>query len=103
MTTEQREHDSTHPFSVHDMLAMDRIGEPQVSPDARHIAFTLRVTDLEANKGRTDLWLVGIDGTGLRRLTTHPAGCSNPRWSPIAARSTLFPPATAAPRSGGFR
>ena len=64
MTTEQREHDSTHPFSVHDMLAMDRIGEPQVSPDARHIAFTLRVTDLEANKGRTDLWLVGIDGTG---------------------------------------
>ncbi len=82
MTIEQREHDSTHPFSVHDMLAMDRIGEPQVSPDARNIAFTLRVTDLEANKGRTHLWLVGVDGTGLRRLTTHPAGCSNPRWSP---------------------
>jgi dipeptidyl aminopeptidase/acylaminoacyl peptidase len=71
----------THPFSVHDMLAMDRISDAQVSPDARTIAFVLRVTDLEANKGRTDIWLVGIDGSGLKRLTTDPAADSNPRWS----------------------
>jgi dipeptidyl aminopeptidase/acylaminoacyl peptidase len=74
--------DDSHPFSVHDMLAMDRIGEPQVSPDGRRIAFTRRVTDLEANKGRADLWVVNVEGGGLRRLTTHPAGCSNPRWAP---------------------
>jgi len=72
----------THPFSIHDMLAMDRISDPQVSPDGKWIVFTLRTTDLEANKGRTDLWLVGVDGKGLRRLTTHPAGDFNPRWSP---------------------
>ncbi|MBE0460377.1 MAG: S9 family peptidase [Candidatus Aminicenantes bacterium] len=72
----------THPFSIHDMLAMDRISDPQVSPDGKWIVFTLRITDLEANKGRTDLWLVGVDGKGLRRLTTHPAGDFNPRWSP---------------------
>jgi len=72
----------THPFSVHDMLAMDRIGDSQVAPDGRQIVFTLRQTDLEANRGRTDLWLVHIDGSGLRRLTSHPAGDSNPRWVP---------------------
>jgi len=71
----------THPFSVHDMLAMDRIGDPQVSPDGKWVVFTLRRTDLEANKGRTDLWLVGTDGKGLRRLTSHEAGDFNPRWS----------------------
>jgi len=74
--------DDTHPFCVHDMLAMDRISDPQVSPDGQYIAFVLRKTDLEANKGRTDLWLVDADGAGLRRLTTHPENDSNPRWAP---------------------
>jgi dipeptidyl aminopeptidase/acylaminoacyl peptidase len=40
----------------------------------------LRATDLDANRGRTDLWLVGVDGNGLRQLTTHEAGDFNPRW-----------------------
>jgi len=75
-------HATTHPFSVHDMLAMDRLSDPRVSPDGRYIVFTVRVTDLDANKGVTDLWLSYIDGSGLRRLTTHPAGSSHPRWSP---------------------
>ncbi|HOT00917.1 MAG TPA: S9 family peptidase [Acidobacteriota bacterium] len=72
----------THPFSVHDMLAMDRVSEPAVSPDGKLVVFTLRRTDLDANRGRTDLWVVGTDGTGLRRLTTHEAGDNNPVWSP---------------------
>lgn len=71
----------THPFSVHDMLAMDRISDPQVSPDGKWIVFTLRQTDLDANRGRTDLWLVDIDGKSLRQLTSHPAADFNPRWS----------------------
>jgi dipeptidyl aminopeptidase/acylaminoacyl peptidase len=56
--------------------------------------FQLRKTDLEGNKGRTDLWLAGTDGTDLRRLTSHPEADTNPRWSPdgrsiwfISARS----------------
>ncbi len=71
---------ATHPVSVHDMLAMERISEPGVSADGRWVVFTLRKTDLEADKGRTDLWLVGADGKGLRPLTTHPEGDSSPRW-----------------------
>jgi len=72
----------THPFSIHDMLAMDRLSDPQVSPNGKLIVFTLRTTDLEADKGRTDLWLVGTGGTNLRRLTSHPDGDFNPRWAP---------------------
>jgi dipeptidyl aminopeptidase/acylaminoacyl peptidase len=63
------------------MLAMDRMSDPNVSPDFKRIVFVRRTTDLEANKGRTDLWLVGVDGGGLRRLTSHAAGEWNPRWS----------------------
>ena len=71
-----------HPFSVHDMLAMDRISDPQISPAGDKIVFVLRKTDLENNKGTTDLWLVNSDGTGLKQLTTHEASDANPRWHP---------------------
>ncbi len=64
------------------MLAMDRISDSQVSPDGKWIIFNVRETDLEANRGRTDIWLVGTDGKNLRRLTTHPAADYNARWSP---------------------
>ncbi len=73
--------DKAHPFSVHDMLAMDRISDPQVSPDGKWIVFVLRKTDLRENRDRTDLWLISSTGRELRQLTTHPEADTNPRWS----------------------
>ena len=70
-----------HPFSVRDLVAMDRISDPAVSPDGKRVVFTESRVDLDANRRRTDLWLVGTDGTGLRRLTSHEAGDTNPVWS----------------------
>ncbi len=87
--------ENPHPFTVHDLLAMDRISGPRVSPDGKRIVFSLRVTDLDANKGRTDLWLLNADGTGLRRLTSDPAGSSDPAWHPDN-RTVYF----LSPRSG---
>ncbi len=78
----------THPFSVHDMLAMQRISDPSVSPDGRHVAFTVRDTDLEANRGRTDVWLLALDGGQPRRLTSDPASDGNARW--LDARTLVF-------------
>jgi len=68
------------PFNVHDLVSLDRASQPALSPDARHVVFVLRSTDLDANKGRTDLWLMRSDGTGLKRLTTHPANDWAPQW-----------------------
>jgi dipeptidyl aminopeptidase/acylaminoacyl peptidase len=72
----------SHPFTVHDMLAMQRISDHRISPDGTRVVFTLRTTDLEQNKGFFDLWLVAADGSGLRRLTTHPAADQNAAWDP---------------------
>ena len=69
-----------HPFSIHDMLAMDRVSDPQVSPDGQWVAFNVRSTDLEANRGRTDIWVARTDGSQSKRLTANPAGDWNPRW-----------------------
>ncbi len=72
----------THPFSVHDMLAMDRISDPRVSPDGTLVAFTVRVTDREANKGRNDIWIAPTAGGEARPLTTHEANDTQARWAP---------------------
>ncbi len=72
----------THPFNVRDLWDMDRISEPQVSPDGRWIVFGVSSLDEAANRRRSDLWMVGSDGTELRQLTTHPASEFNPRWAP---------------------
>jgi len=69
-----------HPFSIHDMLAMERISDPQISPSGNWVAFCVRSTDLEANCGRTDIWLARTDGSQIQQLTTNPAGDWNPRW-----------------------
>ena len=71
-----------HPFGIADMLAMQRIGEAQLAPDGKWIAFTLRTTDIEANRGRTDVWVVSVDGKTTRQLTTHPEGDWAPEWTP---------------------
>ena len=73
---------ASHAFTVHDMLAMQRISDPRVSPDGKRVVFVVRITDMEENKGRTSLWLVQADGSGLRRLTAAGANDDNPRWSP---------------------
>lgn len=71
-----------HPFSVLDLLALDRISDPQVAPDGKKVAFVVRKTDLAENRGRTDLWVVGLDGSGPVQLTTHPDSESSPQWLP---------------------
>lgn len=70
----------TKPFDVHTLVTLDRLSEPVLSPDGRRLAFTLRVTDLEANRGKKDIWIMGTSGVGLKRLTTHPADDWGPQW-----------------------
>ena len=71
-----------HPFSVHDMVRMERLGSPRPSPDGRWVVFTRRTYDWDADATSTNLWIVSIDGQQLRRLTTAKAHDLGPVWSP---------------------
>ena len=72
------------PLTVEDLVRLRRLSEPQVSPNGRYVAFVLRETDIEANKGRTDIWLLdlGAKDAQPRRLTQNAANDSSPRWAP---------------------
>ena len=66
-----------------DLNLLARVSDPQVSPDGRHVVYVQRETDLEANRGRTDLWLVDLENAAAkpRRLTQHAANDTHPRWA----------------------
>jgi dipeptidyl aminopeptidase/acylaminoacyl peptidase len=68
-------------FTVKDLIAIDRVTEPVVSPDGTRVAFTLSALDAPANRRRTDLWVVGIDGGTPRQLTSDPASDTSAAWS----------------------
>lgn len=69
------------PYTIQDQVGFKRASSLRVSPDGTKVAFVLRSTDFEANKGRLDLWLVGADGKA-KQLTTHEGNESEPVWSP---------------------
>lgn len=72
-----------HPFNVEDLVNMQRVSDPALSPDGRTVVYTVRETDLAANRGRTDLWSLDLATKGAqpRRLTTDPENDSSPEWT----------------------
>ena len=83
---------ASHPFNVHDLVMMQRVSDPQLSPDGRNVAFALRQTDYEANKGKNGIWLVGADGGKPRRLTDVGLNASSARWSPDGGQLYFLAP-----------
>ncbi len=79
--------DAARPFTADDLVAMQRVGGAQASPDGSLAAFTLKTMNLETNGSGTDLWIAATDGSGVRQLTTHTAADFSPRW---ADSSTLY-------------
>lgn len=75
---------SSHPFNVHDLVMMDRVSDPQLSADGSHVAFTVRSTDYDANKGVTSVWLLDLTKSGAapQRMTAPELNASTPRFSP---------------------
>ena len=71
------------PMSLDDLLTAVRVGDPQVSPDGRQVAFVRTTTDLGAGKRNADVWIVPADGSAPPRpLTRHEKTDNAPRFSP---------------------
>ncbi len=68
-------------LAIEDMLAMERVSGPAVAPDGRQVAFVVRETDYDANKGRFDIWIANTDGSSVHRMTTSPDADTDPQWS----------------------
>ena len=75
-----------------DLATMRRLAAPTVSPDGRWAVYQLRETDLEGNRGRTDLWLLDLNRRGAQPVRIASALEHNehdPRFS-ADGRSLYF-------------
>ncbi|MDE1984762.1 MAG: S9 family peptidase, partial [Gammaproteobacteria bacterium] len=75
-----------HPFNAHDLVTMDRVGDPQLSADNSAAAFTVRETDFAANKGITSVWVLHLNKPDAQPQKIMVG--NSPRWSPDA--KTLY-------------
>ncbi|WP_442947060.1 S9 family peptidase, partial [Novosphingobium sp.] len=76
------------PFTASDMVGLDRISAPAVSPDGKWLAYQVRTTDLVGNRGRTDLYLLELDKAAAqpRLIASSPDhNESAPAFSPDGA------------------
>jgi dipeptidyl aminopeptidase/acylaminoacyl peptidase len=74
---------SKRPITLDDLARLRSVGDPQVSPDGKWVAYTVGTVDAEKDRRDTDLWMASWDGSQEIRLTaTSDSSESMPRWSP---------------------
>jgi len=72
-----------HGFTVEDMVKMERVGSPVLSPDGSRVIYTVRATDLDKNRGHTEIWMLDLRSPRAQpqRLTHNEASSMDPEWS----------------------
>ena len=74
------------PFDVNALLELKRVGDPQLSPDGRWVAFTVQTVDVAANKKPQQIWITPLTGGSPRQITSDGQANYRPRWSPDSKR-----------------
>ncbi len=69
------------PFDVQALVRLERVSDPRVSPNGRTVAYTLRTTDYDANKGVQAIWLHDLEAGTTRKLTAGSGSSHSPRWA----------------------
>lgn len=76
------------PLNIRDLVSFERVSDPQVSPDGKLVAYVLRATDLDANKGVRSIWLLDLSAKTQRKFSDGAGNSDTPRWS--ADGKTLY-------------
>src|SRR2546427_12531135 len=69
-------------ITIDDYLVLKSVGNPQLSPDGKWVAYTVTEQSLKDNRGITRIWLADVASGAVRQLTTGPGSDRQPRWSP---------------------
>jgi dipeptidyl aminopeptidase/acylaminoacyl peptidase len=72
-------------LDVETLMRIQRISDPQLSPDGKTVAFSAQRVDLAANKKTSQIYVVALDGSAPKPLTMEGSN-DRPRWSPDSKR-----------------
>src|SRR6266516_7005682 len=59
-------------ITIDDYLALKSVGNPQLSPDGKLVAYTVTEQSLKDNRGSSRIWLADVASGAARQLTAGP-------------------------------
>ncbi len=65
-----------------DLFNLEAAADPQISPDARTIAYVRRANDIMTDRIRSTIWLIDVASGQQTPLVAGPGSHAQPRWSP---------------------
>ena len=74
------------PMTFEDFAAVKNVGDPQVSPDGRWVLYSVRTTDVNANRRTTVTKVQGTGGGAARQFPNTTTAATEARWSPDGKR-----------------
>jgi dipeptidyl aminopeptidase/acylaminoacyl peptidase len=69
-------------LSVDDYFRLKEVEDPQVSPDGKWVAYTVKTASLKDDKNSERVWMVPAAGGDAIPLTAEKSSSSHARWSP---------------------
>src|SRR2546427_145348 len=85
-------------ITIDDYLVLKSVGNPQLSPDGKWVAYTVTEQSLKDNRGITRIWLADVASGAVRQLTAGPGVAPPPRRA-----SGRRPPAVPSPPADAAR
>src|SRR5436190_23504774 len=72
--------------TIDQILALKRAGSPELSPDGRSVAYTVRETNWDDNSFDTQIWIADLTSGASHQLTVSKKSNQSPAWSPDGSR-----------------
>jgi dipeptidyl aminopeptidase/acylaminoacyl peptidase len=69
-------------ITVDDLFQIREVSDPQLSPDAQFVAYTVKTLLLKEDKSEERIWSVPTAGGDAVLMTAEGVSSSHPRWSP---------------------
>ncbi len=70
------------PITIEDRFQLREVQDPQLSPDAQWVAYTVGTSSLKDDKKEERIWMVAMAGGDAVPMTAEGVSSSHPRWSP---------------------
>jgi dipeptidyl aminopeptidase/acylaminoacyl peptidase len=78
----QRSASALRPITIHDYFQIRPVSDPQLSPDAQFVTYSVQNRLLKEDKNEDRIWMVPTAGGEAIALTAAGVSSSHARWSP---------------------
>jgi dipeptidyl aminopeptidase/acylaminoacyl peptidase len=100
LAAQAQSHATKRNLTVDDYFRIKEVSDPQISPDGKWVAYTVKTAGLNDDKNHEQIWMVPTAGGDAIALSAESASSSEPRWSPDGKYLAFLSARSAASSSG---